>query len=67
MTLREKSRACWKPYETMLGWIPLSNKDSAAFNKAPARTTTDVVPSPASTSWAFEISTNLKLKNYVPS
>lgn len=50
ITLREKSRACWKPYETMLGWIPLSNKDSAAFNKAPARTTTEVVPSPASTS-----------------
>jgi hypothetical protein len=58
ITSSEKSRALWKPYETIFGWIPLSNNDSAALSKAPARTTTEVVPSPASISWAFEISTN---------
>ena len=47
------------PSETILGWIPFSKRDSAAFRSAPANITTDVVPSPASTSWAFEISTNL--------
>jgi len=46
----------------MLGWIPMSRSDSAAFNKAPARTTTEVVPSPASTSCALEISTNFFMK-----
>lgn len=60
MTFKENSRACWNPSETMLGWIPLSSKDSAAFSKAPAKTTTEVVPSPASTSWAFEISTSFR-------
>ncbi len=39
----------------MLGWIPFSKRDSAAFKSAPAKITTDVVPSPASTSCAFEI------------
>ena len=58
ITLREKSRAFWKPSDMMFGWIPLSRSDSAAFNKAPAKTTTEVVPSPAYTSCAFEISTN---------
>jgi hypothetical protein len=46
----EKSRAFWNPSETRFGWIPLSSKDSAALSKAPARTTTEVVPSPAYTS-----------------
>lgn len=46
------------PSETMLGWIPFSNKDYAAFKSAPANMTTEVVPSPASISWALEISTN---------
>ncbi len=39
----------------MLGWIPLSSSDYAALSRAPANTTTDVVPSPAYTSCAFEI------------
>jgi len=43
------------PSEIMLGWIPFSKRDSAAFKSAPAKITTDVVPSPASTSCAFEI------------
>lgn len=38
--------------------IPLSRSCSAAPNKLPARTTTDVVPSPASTSWAADKSTS---------
>lgn len=54
----ENSRAAWNPSDMILGWIPLSSNDSAAFKNAPARITTVVVPSPASTSWAFEISTN---------
>jgi len=31
----------------ILGWIPISRRDSAALSRAPARTTTEVVPSPA--------------------
>ena len=58
ITPREWSRAFWKPSDMMLGWMPLSRRDSAAFRKAPASTTTEVVPSPASTSWAFDISTS---------
>ena len=46
-TLREKSSALWNPSDIMFGWIPLSRSDSAAFKKAPAKTTTEVVPSPA--------------------
>jgi hypothetical protein len=38
--------------------IPLASICSAAPKKLPARTTTLVVPSPASTSWAAERSTN---------
>jgi len=47
---KEKSRAAWNPYETMLGWIPFYSKDYAALRSAPATMTTEVVPSPASTS-----------------
>jgi len=59
MTSSEVSKALWNPYEIIFGWIPLSKSDSAAFKSAPARTTTDVVPSPAYTSCAFEISTSI--------
>jgi len=34
----------------VVGWIPLSKRTLVAFNKAPAITTTLVVPSPASIS-----------------
>jgi hypothetical protein len=44
--------------EIAVGWIPLPNNFDAASNRAPAITTTVVVPSPASISWAFESSTN---------
>mmetsp|Transcript_79180 Transcript_79180/g.221984 ORF Transcript_79180/g.221984 Transcript_79180/m.221984 type:complete len:266 (-) Transcript_79180:29-826(-) len=38
------------------GWMPLDRSRSAAPSSAPAITTTDVVPSPASTSWALDSS-----------
>ena len=42
----------------MVGCIPFCNIFSAAPSRLPARTTTDVVPSPASISWAAERSTS---------
>lgn len=41
---------------------PFSNNLKAAFKRLPAITTTDVVPSPASISWAFDNSTSLLCK-----
>ena len=53
------------PSDIMFGWIPFSRRYSAAFKSDPAKITTEVVPSPASTSWAFEISTSwYKLRAY---
>ena len=49
----------WYPYAINEGWIPLVNKVCACFNNYPAKTTTEVVPSPAYISWAFEIYTNI--------
>ncbi len=46
----------------MLGWIPFSKSASAALSNDPAKITTVVVPSPASISCAFEISTNYEYK-----
>lgn len=43
---------------TMVGWMPFSNIFSAAPSRAPAKTTTEVVPSPASISCAADRSTN---------
>lgn len=59
ITDKASFRHFWNPSDTRLGWIPFSNKVSAAFKRAPAKTTTEVVPSPASTSWAFEIYTSI--------
>ena len=42
----------------IVGCIPFCSIFSAAPRKLPAKTTTDVVPSPASTSWAAERSTS---------
>lgn len=42
----------------MVGWIPLLSIFSAAPNRLPANTTTEVVPSPASTSCAADRSTS---------
>ena len=50
----------------VVGWIPFSNRSSQAFNKAPATTTTEVVPSPASISWALEISTSYPNIDEIP-
>lgn len=52
-------RALIKPSEIVVGWIPFSNKISQEWSKEPAKTATEVVPSPASISYAFEISTNI--------
>mmetsp|Transcript_82834 Transcript_82834/g.234704 ORF Transcript_82834/g.234704 Transcript_82834/m.234704 type:complete len:205 (+) Transcript_82834:960-1574(+) len=51
------SAACRKASVMACGWIPFDSRRSAAWRSAPATTTTDVVPSPASTSWALESST----------
>ena len=48
----------WKDSEIIVGWIPFSSNFCAADNKLPAITTTDVVPSPASISCAFDNSTS---------
>ena len=50
--------AFWNDSEMMVGWMPLARSLEEASNKAPAITTTVVVPSPASTSWAFDNSTS---------
>ena len=65
--------AFWNDWAMVVGWIPeisdftrfydfnsipWARSFSAAPRREPARTTTDVVPSPASISWAAESSTN---------
>jgi hypothetical protein len=52
------SQAVSKPLAIYSGWRPLSINNAACSNKAPANTTTDVVPSPISSSWDFDSSTN---------
>lgn len=52
--------ALWKDSDIIVGWIPLFNNLSAAPNNAPQMTTTEVVPSPASTSCAPDKSTNYR-------
>lgn len=54
--------AFWNDSDIVVGWIPFSNNRCAAASKLPAITTTDVVPSPASTSCAFDNSTSCKTK-----
>ena len=49
----------WNESEMMEGWIPLARSCSAASRRDPAKTQTDVVPSPASASWAWLSSTNI--------
>ncbi|KAH3683016.1 hypothetical protein WICPIJ_006020 [Wickerhamomyces pijperi] len=51
-------QASSKPLAILIGWIPLSISSKAWSNKAPARTTTPVVPSPISSSWDLDSSTN---------
>ena len=48
----------------MVGWMPLLSIFSAAPNRLPANTTTEVVPSPASTSCAADKSTSYR--KYTP-
>ena len=43
-----------KPSAILIGWMPLSIKRSACSMRAPAKTTTPVVPSPISSSWDWE-------------
>jgi len=49
-TFKASSKAIWNPSEMVVGWIPLARRLSQACSKAPAMTTTEVVPSPASIS-----------------
>lgn len=51
--------ARWKDSEMTEGWMPLERSRSAAPRRLPQITTTDVVPSPASTSWAPERLTSI--------
>jgi len=54
--------ALWKESAIVVGWIPLAKSFSVAFKILPAKTTTEVVPSPASISWAADKSTNYKFQ-----
>mmetsp|Transcript_23691 Transcript_23691/g.27421 ORF Transcript_23691/g.27421 Transcript_23691/m.27421 type:complete len:203 (-) Transcript_23691:31-639(-) len=59
---RTRSACCahsWKHSEIIVGWMPFIRSSSTAFRRAPHKTTTDVVPSPASTSWALDSSTSI--------
>ena len=49
----------WKESERIEGWMPRFRSCSAASRSDPAKTTTEVVPSPASASWAWLNSTNI--------
>mmetsp|Transcript_43180 Transcript_43180/g.99542 ORF Transcript_43180/g.99542 Transcript_43180/m.99542 type:complete len:205 (-) Transcript_43180:219-833(-) len=51
------STATRKASVIVCGWMPFVSSFSAACNKAPAMTTTEVVPSPASISCALDSST----------
>lgn len=55
ITSKEWFNATANPSDIQVGWIPYSKRLYAASNKAPERTTTEVVPSPASMSYAFEL------------
>mmetsp|Transcript_7573 Transcript_7573/g.11510 ORF Transcript_7573/g.11510 Transcript_7573/m.11510 type:complete len:222 (-) Transcript_7573:98-763(-) len=52
-------RAAMKASVMAMGWMPFSSSPPAALSRLPARTQTLVVPSPASMSWALEISTSI--------
>lgn len=62
LTSSANRAALWKDSDIAVGWIPRCNNFSAASNRAPAITTTEVVPSPASISWALDNSTNWNKK-----
>jgi hypothetical protein len=51
--------ALWNDSEMTEGWMPLVSNLSAAPSRLPQITTTEVVPSPASTSWAFDSWTSI--------
>lgn len=51
--------ARWNDSEITEGWMPLPSRRSAAPSSEPQMTTTDVVPSPASTSWAADRLTSI--------
>ncbi len=51
--------ALWKDSEIIEGWMPLVSNRSAAPSRLPQMTTTEVVPSPASTSWALDSWTSI--------
>ncbi len=59
-TCTAAAAALWKASEITEGWIPLDRSRSAAPRRLPQMTTTDVVPSPASTSWALDRLTSMR-------
>jgi hypothetical protein len=57
-TAAATSQAWRKPAMMVCGWIFCEIRSSATLSSSPASTHTDVVPSPTSSSWTFEISTS---------
>lgn len=53
-----------KPEIIVIGWIFEATNFSASLKSSPAKTTTEVVPSPTSSSWTFEMS-NLFIKHNI--
>uniref|UniRef100_A0A147BV85 Putative secreted protein n=1 Tax=Ixodes ricinus TaxID=34613 RepID=A0A147BV85_IXORI len=51
--------ARWNDSEMIVGWMPLRSNLAAASSRLPQITTTEVVPSPASTSCALDSSTSI--------
>ncbi len=58
-TSRALAAALRNPETITIGWTPLSKSSSARSSRAPARTTTEVVPSPTPVSVALETSTRI--------
>lgn len=58
-TCTAAAAALWNDSEMTAGWMPLDSNRSAAPSRLPQMTTTEVVPSPASTSWALESWTSI--------
>lgn len=55
ITSNDLLRASANPSDILVGWIPYSRRLCAASKRAPDSMTTDVVPSPASISYALEV------------
>lgn len=54
--LEAREAAINKPEIIVMGWIFAATNFSASLKSSPAKTTTEVVPSPTSSSWTLDIS-----------